>query len=306
MNPYYNQDFFGFIKLFFERLFLGGLFNPAPDEVQALVLIGVSLSCSLIGTFLVLRKMTMLANSLSHTLLLGIVLAYLFAGGEKESLQVSVMPLLLAALFMGFVTVFLTEWLTSSVKLQEDASIGLIFTTLFALGIVAVSVLTRSAHIGTESVMGNVDALHPDDLKLVCWVLLANVLLVGLFFKEYKLVSFDPVLASALGFSVPLFNNLMMAQASFAIIGSFRSTGVLMVLAFLVLPPLTARLWTHHFGKMVALSLVIGAGVSLTSVALSRHILSVEAIALSTAGLTVVMLTLVFALSVIFKRVLKV
>lgn len=300
MNPYSNVDFFGFIKLFFLRLISGALFEPATDEIQVLVLMGVALSGSLVGTFLVLRKMTMLANSLSHTILLGIVLAYFLAGGTRETLHVGTAPLLIAALFMGFVTVFLTQWLTSIVKLQEDASIGLVFTTLFALGIIAVSVLTRSSHIGTEAVMGNVDALHRDDLVLVFWVTLFNLAVVLLFFKELKLVSFDPILAASLGFSVPFFNILLMGQASFAIIGSFRSTGVLMVLAFLVIPPLTARLFTHHLGKMIIFSALIGIGGSLISVALSRHLLSVNGVAVSTAGLTVTLLTIFFGVFACF------
>lgn len=294
MNPYSDVNFFEFFVVFFQRLFTGQIFNPAPDELQALVLMGVSASSALVGTFLVLRKMQMLANSLSHTILLGIVGAFLLVGGDKDTLYLSIPALLTSALVMGLVTVFLTHWLTSSVRLQEDASMGIVFTTLFALGIIAVTALTRSSHIGQEAVMGNVDALQTSDLTLVFWVLALNGILITLFFKEFVITSFDPGLARILGISVPLFGILLMAQASFAIIGSFRSTGVLMVLAFLVIPPIWARLFCVRLKPLLLAALLMGPTVSLVAVALARHILSVEGIALSTSGLVVVLLSVTF------------
>ena len=100
---------------------------------------------------------------------------------------------------MGLVTVLLTHWLTTSFRLQEDASMGIVFTTLFALGIIAVTALTRSSHLGQEAVMGNVDALQNSDLNLVIWVLGINGILIALFYKEFVITSFDPGLARILG-----------------------------------------------------------------------------------------------------------
>lgn len=305
MNPYFGQDFFSFFIIFFKRVLTGDIAYLATDEVQALVLMGVSLTAGMVGSFLVLRKMTMLANSLSHTILLGIVGAFLLIGGDKETLYLNIPSLLAAALGMGFVTVILTHWLTHSVKLQEDASMGIVFTSLFALGIVAVTVLTRSSHIGQEAVMGNVDALHPSDLKLVFSVLVINFTILVLFFKEFVITSFDPNLARLLGFSVPVFSALLMAEASFAVIGSFRSTGVLMVLAFLVIPPLTARLYTHRLSSLIIIASVIGPVISLIGVALARHFLTVQGMAVSTSGLIVLLLTLFFVFSVILSTVRK-
>lgn len=297
MNPYFDVDFFGFFSVFFNRLFTGQIKELATDEVQALVLMGVSLAAALVGSFLVLRKMTMLANSLSHTILVGIVGAFLLVGGDKETLYLNIPSLMCAALVMGLITVLLTHWLTYSVRLQEDAAMGIVFTSLFALGVVAVTVLTRSSHIGQEAVMGNVDALHYTDLKLVAVVLLANIFMMMLFFKEFLITSFDPGLARTLGISVPIFSTLLMAQASFAVIGSFRSTGVLMVLAFLVIPPLTARLYTYRLIPLILTAALIGPLVSLVGVALSRHLLSTSGIAVSTSGLVVTLLTALFILS---------
>ena len=306
MPPYFDQYFFGFFRLFFYRLLTGEMSPLMPDEIQASVLMVLAASSALVGSFLVLRKMTMLANSLSHTVLLGIVIAYLLVGGGigGEHLQLNLPSLLVASLLMGLFTVFLTEWLTQSVRLQEDAATGLVFTTLFALGLLAVTVFTRSAHIGTESVMGNVDALHADDLKLALLIFALNASTILLFYKEFKITSFDPLLAQTLGISPLLFNYLLMGEASFAIIGSFRSTGVLMVLAFLVIPPLTARLFTHRLHTLILLSIAFGSLTSLISVALSRHLLSVHGIAVSTAGLTTTLMTTLFALSALWQKAL--
>ncbi|MCB1113387.1 MAG: metal ABC transporter permease [Chlamydiia bacterium] len=303
MNPYFGQDFFGFFKTFFTRLFTGFEGKLMTDELQLFVLLGISLACALSGTFLVLRKMSMLANSLSHTVLLGIVIAYVLIGGNPDSLYKNPWILMGAALFMGFLTVLITYFLTHVVKLQEDASIGMVFTSLFALGIIAATTMTRSAHIGQEAVMGNVDALHITDLKLVFWVLLFNALTIVLFYKELVLVSFDPTLAKTLGISVSFFSALLMAEASFAIIGSFRSTGVLMVLSFLVIPPLIARFYSYRLKHQLFIALGFGALASVLGVAIARHLLSTSGILVSTSGLIVVLLILLFVLSWAYKRI---
>lgn len=297
-NPYSGQTFFGFLFEVLIRFwdFIRGdlpMDRLAADEIQIIVLVGVAASSALVGTFLVLRKMTMLANSLSHTILVGIVIAFLITSNgvvgdaHEHSQLINVQSMLFASLIMGLVTTFLTELLTRWGKLQEDASTGIVFTSLFSIGVIAVTVLTRNAHIGTEVVMGNVDALQLDDCKLVYIVLLINVLLFSVFFKEYKITTFDRGLSRSFGISPTFFNYLLMTQVSATAIGAFRAVGVLMVLAFITGPALTARLLTHDLKKMLLLAVGIGSGASLIGVALSRHILSVYGIALSTAGLVV-------------------
>lgn len=298
-NPYSGQSFFGFFFVLLQRLwqFATGTISYdalASDELQLLVLSGVAASAALVGTFLILRRMTMLANSLSHTILIGIVFAYLFSTQSVfgHSSSVDIGPMLLAALVTGILTAFLTEFLTKTARLQEDASTGIVFTSLFAFGIILVTLLTRNAHIGTEVVMGNVDALHISDSKLVYIILAANIFLFILFFKEYKITTFDPALAKALGFSVGFFNYLLMVQVSATVIGAFRAVGVLMVLAFITGPSLTARLLTHDLKKVLLYSIVLGCTASLIGVALARHILSVYDVALSTGGIVVCVISL--------------
>ncbi len=275
----------------------------ASDEVQILVLILIACSSALIGTFLVLKKMTMLANSLSHTVLLGIVTAYLLLlpfipENQVHAHAISIEVLLIASLVTGLITTFLTQMLTNVLKLQEDASTGLVFTTLFALGIVLVTVFTRNTHLGTEAVMGNVDALHIHDLKLIFWIALFDFAVIGLLFKEFKMITFDGAFAAFQGFSKPFFHYLLMVLTSATVIGAFRAVGVLLVLAFLVGPVLTARLFTHRLKKLIFLSMAIGSGASLISVALARHLLSVQHLPVSTSGLAVTVLGAIYFMSV--------
>lgn len=309
-NPYTQRTFLGFFSELLLRMwgFLSGnltISSLVSDEIQIIVLMGVATSSALVGSFLVLRKMTMLANSLSHTLLLGIVIAYVFTSNAPlgDTPQINIQAMLLAALIMGLVTAFLTEFLTKTGRLQEDASTGIVFTSLFALGIILVTLLTRNAHIGAEVVMGNVDALHIDDCKLVLIVLAINVISFVLFFKEFKITTFDPGLARAFGISTIFFNYLLMAQVSATAIGAFRAVGVLMVLAFITGPVLTARLITHDLKKMMLLSVGLGCLAAVLGVAISRHMLSVYDLPLSTSGIVVCCIVLLFLIVITFRIV---
>jgi manganese/zinc/iron transport system permease protein len=312
-NPYHGQNFWGFMLLFMQRVgaLLAGqlsLQQLAPDEIQIFVLMGVAISSALVGTFLILRRMTMLANSLSHTILMGIVLAFFLtsvSSHHEEGGVAYIAPMqtmLFAALATGFLTAFLTEFLTKAGKLQEDASTGLVFTSLFALGVILVTILTRDAHIGTEAVMGNADALHSSDLFWVYIVVVGNLFLFILFFKEFKLTTFDPGLAYAMGFSPCLFNYLLMTQVSATAITSFRAVGVLLVLAFITGPPLAARLLTHRLKMMLVWAVSIGSFCTLIGVAFTRHILTVYGVALSTSGVVVCSILLIYLCTVLFYK----
>lgn len=303
LNPYHDLTFGSFLIRFFMRLgeWISGELSfeqLASDEIQVLVLAGVAISSAWVGTFLILRRMTMLANSISHTLLMGIVLAFFLSPHTELGSAIAPMStLLFAALIMGFITAFLTEFLTKTAGLQEDASTGFVFTGLFAIGVILVTVLTRDAHIGTEAVMGDADALHPGDLIWVYLIVAINGLLFSLFFKEFALTTFDSRLATAMGFSPFIFNYLLMAQVSATTITSFRAVGVLLVLAFMTGPPLSARLWTHRLSSMFIGGAAIGSTCALVGVALTRHLLTVYGIALSTSGVVVCTLLAVYLLT---------
>jgi manganese/zinc/iron transport system permease protein len=292
MNPYWGQDFFGFFAVLFQRL-TGQLplSQLASDEVQLLVLMGVALSTVLLGSFLTLKKMTMMANSLSHTTLLGIVIAYLifFAPGTDLSIDTSI--LFVAALISAVLTTLLTELARDLLKLQEDAAIGLVFTTLFALGIILVTVFTRNSHIGVEVITGNVDALHFEDIRLVWGAAILNLVLIGLFFRQWVMTAFDEKLSFSLGIPTKTFHYLLMFLTALTLIAAFRAVGVILVLSFLVGPTLIARQWTHRVRSLLLLGIGVGVVTAVFGVALSRHCLSVYHMPLSTGGLVVTLIS---------------
>ncbi|MCP5505254.1 MAG: metal ABC transporter permease [Chlamydiales bacterium] len=301
MNPYSGVSFFGFFSVMIKRValfFRGEVSSFASDEVQLLVLALIALSSALLGTFLVLRKMTMLANSLSHTILLGIVGAFLmsrlFFGGGEGIYTIHLPALLIGAVITALLTTFSTEFLYKRLRLQKDASIGLIFTAFFALGVVLVTVLTRNSHLGVEAIMGNVDALHPNHLKQVFYLFVFNVTIVFFFFRRLEVASFDSDLAKNVGISLLFFNYLLMFQTALTAVGSFRAVGVFLFLSFLVAPVVTARFFTRRLKPLLFLAGGIGVIASLLSVALSRHFLSVYHLPLATSGLAVVILGCLF------------
>lgn len=298
-NPYSGSTIFDFFAVLVVRLwgFLSGQipFSAiATDEVQLCVLSCVAASGALVGTFLVLRRMTMLANALSHTILLGIISAYLimrlFSQGGELLGTLSIPALIAAALATGIVTTFLTEFLSKVIKLQEDASIGLVFSLLFSIGIVLVTLFSRNVHIGIELVMGNADALQRSDLQGTFVMLLLNIVLFISLFRGFKITTFDSQLARAFGYSPLFFNYVLMVQTSATAIGGFRAVGVLMILAYFVIPTMIARLFTNTLSVLIFLSIGIGVFASILGVALSRHILTLYGIGLSTGGIVVTLL----------------
>lgn len=295
MNPYTNSTFFEFFYTFIVRLVNGFTNGLAHDEVQLFVLGCIATSCALIGTFLVWKQMAMLANALSHTILAGIVLAYIalqyFSKGlDHDQLVLSDTALIMAAIVTAVVTTLLTQAAVFLFGIAEDASTGIVFTFLFALGIILVTSFTRNSHIGSELLMGNADLVQEGDLFFNAAIMLVNLAIAAIFFRPLFVTSFDPVFANLLGYSIPFFSYLMMILTAVCAVGAFKAVGVLLFLAFLVAPPIIARLWVQRYKQALVLSCFIGLLASLVGVALSRHLLSFYGLSCSTGALIVVIL----------------
>jgi manganese/zinc/iron transport system permease protein len=290
-NPYTGHSFFSVIGLFITRFLelLSGKIafaDLATDEVQVAVLASIGISSALVGAFLVFKKMTMLANSISHTILLGIIPAFLFSATLEMNLPVLLAASALAALLTAFFTQGLHQW----TRLQEDASTGIVFTSLFAIGIVMATLLTRNSHIGAEAVMGNVDALHRNDLKGALLILFVNCTAVMLFYRPWQLIAFDSSYAKLMGFSVGAMNIVLLLLVSMTLVGAFRAVGVLMVLTFITAPALIARLYCRSLKPLLLLASGTALLSAIIGVALARHLLSVYDLPVSTGGLVVTLL----------------
>ena len=234
-------------------------------EIQLIAVI-VSAACALPGVFLVLRKMSMMSDSITHTILLGIVLAF-FLTEDLSS------PLLIAgAALMGVATVWLTETLMNTRLMSEDSAVGIVFPLLFSIAIILITRYAGSVHLDTDSVLLGELAFAPFDRLVVFGVdigakaiytsgalLLINVILITVFYKELKIVTFDPMLASLLGFSPGLVHYGLMTLVSLTAVGAFEAVGSVLVVAFMIGPPLTAYLLTDDLKKMLLLSAGFGA-----------------------------------------------
>jgi manganese/zinc/iron transport system permease protein len=221
-------------------------------------------SCGAVGCFLVLRRMAMIGDAISHSVLPGIVIAFLISG-SRDSL-----PMLLGASVVGLLTVFLIQ-LFHQQGVQSDASIGVVFTALFSAGVVLVSVYTRQIDLDLDCVLygeiaysawdtltvGGVD-IGPKSVWALGIALVLNLSLIGIFYKQFKLCAFDPALAAALGIPVALFHYMLMGLVSVTTVASFESVGAILVVGMLVVPAATAYLLTERLGLMILYSMGVG------------------------------------------------
>jgi manganese/zinc/iron transport system permease protein len=228
----------------------------------------VASACSIVGCFLVLRKMAMIGDAISHAVLPGIVIAFLI-GGSRDSLL-----MLLGAAAIGLLAVFLIQWFHQS-GVQSDASIGVVFTALFAAGVVLVSMYTRDIDLDLDCVLYGEIAYVPWNTLQIAGVdigpkavwgvglaLLLSVVLIAAFYKQFKICSFDPAMAAAVGIPVALFHYLLMGLVSVSTVASFESVGAILVVGMLVVPPATAYLLTEKLGRMIVYSVLIGCASS--------------------------------------------
>lgn len=232
----------------------------------SLVAIAAGLSCALAGVFLVLRRMAMMADAISHAILPGLVGGYVLAQGPNVFVG------FLGATAAGLITVFLVEALTKTKKVKEDAAIGLVFPILFALGVFIVSKYFANVHIDTDAVLYGEITVAPFDTLVIngrdygpqsLWVLggltVVNALFLSLFYKELKLSTFDAGLAASLGFAPVLLHYLLMAMVAITTVGAFSAVGAILSVALIIVPPVTASLLTRRLPNLIGLSLLIGA-----------------------------------------------
>lgn len=228
-----------------------------------LVLSVVAVACALPGAFLVLRRSAMTSDAIGHVLIFGIVLAY-FVVRDLDSPW-----LMFGAAASGLLAVVLVEALEKSGRVRADAALGLVFAALFAAGVLMVSVSVKNVHLDVDQVLlGQPDYATQPRWELFgtalapVWVMTAvlalNVLLIGLFFKELKLSTFDPGLAASLGFRPAVVHYALMAVVSVTAVAAFDAVGPVLVVGFFVVPAAAAYLLTDRLGVMLVLASAFG------------------------------------------------
>jgi manganese/zinc/iron transport system permease protein len=232
-----------------------------------------AMACALPGCFLVLRRQSMMGDALSHTSLLGVVSGFLLAHGLKSSGWISAefyaatqhAVMFAGAMAIGVLAALLTEWIQKLGRVEASAALGVVFTILFALGLILIRVAADSVHIDPDCVLyGTVETSYvgagaPRAAVVNGLVLLVNLALATVFFKELRVSAFDPALATTLGIHAGWMHYGLMAITAATVVAAFESVGVILVIAMLIAPGATAHLLTDRLGWMLAISLVVAA-----------------------------------------------
>jgi manganese/zinc/iron transport system permease protein len=243
-----------------------------------------AMACALPGNFLVLRRQSMMGDALSHTVLLGLVVAFLVthrlltAGWiSNDAYNASQNTTMFAgAMLFGVLSAVLTEWIHKLGRVEASAALGVVFTTLFALALLLIRVAADGVHIDAdcvlygevETIVMRTDAVNlplvgsvdlPQAAVINGGVLLANGFLILLFFKELRISTFDPALATALGIPAQLMHYALMAVTAATLVAAFESVGSILVIAMLIVPAATASLLTDRLAVMIGLSLLVAA-----------------------------------------------
>lgn len=262
----------------------------------------VSISCALLGCYLILRRMAMVGDAISHAVLPGIVIAFLVSGSRDS------VTMLVGAGLIGIATTFLIEFFHKKAKLQADASIGVTFTWLFAVGVVLISLFAGKVDLDQECVLYGEIAYVPLDLWItddginmgpralyvVGAILILILLFVTLAYKELFLTTFDPAYATAIGISTTAWHYFLMGAVSTTTVASFEQVGAILVVALLIAPAATAYLITDNFKWMLLIASAIGVISSVTGYYLAVWVDG------SIAGSIATMTGIIFALGLFF------
>ncbi len=224
-----------------------------------------SMSCALIGNFLVLRKMSMMGDAISHAILPGLAVAFLVSGSRGS------VTMFVGAAIAGLLTALFTQWIHKFGKVEESAAMGVTFTALFAIGLILIVRGADKVDLDPGCVLFGAIELVPLDmitllqlsLPRAVWilgsVLLINLLFTLLLYKELRLTCFDPALATTLGINAHVMHYVTMTLVAITTVASFESVGSILVIAMLIVPASCAHLLTNRYGVMLAVSMIVAA-----------------------------------------------
>lgn len=226
------------------------------------ILITTSLACAVLGVFLVLRRLSMVSDAISHSVLLGIVIGY-FVTKDIGSVL-----LIIGASLFGVLTTVCIELLIKSKRVTEDASVGIIFPLFFSIAVILITRYARNVHLDTEVVLiGEIilAPLHrinflsislPKALVQMSFVLLINVIFIAVFYRKLKISSFDPVYAGVAGIAGAGLYYVFMALVSFTAVSAFESVGAILTISFFISPAASAYLISKDLKITVLLAAV--------------------------------------------------
>lgn len=249
----------------------------------------VAVTCGVLGCFVVLRQMALIGDALSHAILPGVVLTFMVTGDTQP------VPLLAGAMLAGLLASVLINVVSRFSRTKEDSSIGIVFTAMFAAGILLTGALPRGTHFDLKCFLfGDALQVGTGDLTMMAVISGVVLTLVTLLYHRLKLVSFDPLVAAAMGVSVGVLHYLLMGMLSATVVAGLKSTGVVLVVAMVITPASAAYQLTNRFAVMLWLSALFGA----VSAAVGMSVAFV--FNASTGPAMVVVATVIFALAMLF------
>lgn len=261
----------------------------------------VSLPCAQLGTFLVLRRMSLVGDAISHSVLPGIVIAFLFVGDLASPW------LLVGAALAGLLVTVLIEQIHGRTRIKQDSAIGIAFTSMFAAGVVMLALMLRNVHLDTSCVIeGQLgDVLNysrvsiagvevPEPILTMAVVAALTLLLIVVFFRVLVLSSFDAGLAASFGFFPTVVHYCLMSFLSVVVVAAFQSVGAILVIALLILPSASAYLCTHRLKWMLVLASLHALIASVAGIYIHVGTNGTQSAAVVVAGLVLFILAWLF------------
>ncbi len=218
-----------------------------------LIAIFLNVSLGIIGSFLVLRRMALMGDAVSHAVLPGIVVAFLISNSRAS------LPLLIGATGVGFATTFLINGIKLSSKVKEDAAMGIVFTSMFALGVVLLNSFASHVDLDPDCVLyGDLLGVPSTTVWVMAVVTLAVVAGVILFYRQLQVTAFDGLFADGVGISSNWTHYIFMGVLAVILVIAFEAVGSILVVAMLIAPGATAYLWTDRLPPMLTGSAILG------------------------------------------------
>ena len=232
-----------------------GQYNFLQAALITSILVGVM--SGVIGSFIILRGLSLMGDAISHAVLPGVAVAYMLG-----------INLLLGASIFGILAAMLIGYVASHSKLKNDTAIGIVFSAFYALGFVLISLAESSSNLH-HILFGNVLAVSDRDLITTTCVLIAVILFIVIFYKELLITSFDETFARTYGLRTQMVHYALMLMLTLVTVSSLQTVGIILVVAMLITPATTAFLWTNKLHWMLVDSAIFGALASLIGLFLS-------------------------------------
>lgn len=247
-------------------LTLASVFTPLLEPLQygfmqrsLIIAVLVGLVCSLVGCYLMVRRLALLGDAISHSVLPGLAIAFWLGGN-----------IFVGAFIAGIVSTLLIAWIQARSPIKEDAAMGIVFSAFFAFGITLITVIQKHNKIDLNHFLfGNILGVTIADVRDTAIIAAIVGVVIFLIYKELLFFTFDPLGAEAAGLPVHLLNFGLMALIALTVVASLKAVGVVLVLALLITPGATAYLLVTRLHQMMALGAGLGIAASISGMYLS-------------------------------------